>query len=481
MARILVIDDDSKYSEELSRQLRQAGHEALWLEEAEEGLRRLAVEPFDLVLVDNLMRRMNGLEFLRELKERGNPVRVILMTNAYNAHTVIEAIALGASYFSKPTDYAELLPKLEPQLRQALAVPCRPASPGPAPSSTEGNDEEDCLIVGPSDAMHDVLLRIGLLAAVDESVLILGETGTGKSSVARALHQHTRRAAAPFLAVNCANLSEQLLESELFGHEKGAFTGAHRRHLGKFEQCAGGTLFLDEIGEISPSSQTKLLGVLQDHRFQRLGGEETLQADVRVIAATNVDLKAAVEAKRFRVDLFHRLNVFTIHLPPLRSRGEDLALLVQHFVPRYNRKLGRDVRTVSPEAMDILRQHTWSGNIRELQSVIKQALLHAKGTVLLPEFLPPLSAGPAQPGSADKDAELLGLGNLVDSVWQNKDGRKPWPVLQEMLKSAMARFALNQSYQSLDQLAEQIGISKTTLIEWKKTYGSGKGTDDPGV
>src|SRR5262249_1139677 len=224
-----------------------------------------------------------------------------------------------------------------------------------------------------------------------ETVLILGETGTGKGAVARALHQHTGRAAARFLQVDCANLSEQLLESEVFGHEKGAFTDAHRRHIGKFEQCAGGTLFLDEIGEISLKSQSKLLAVLQDRRFQRLGGEETLQADVRVIAATNVDLEAAVEAKRFRQDLFYRLNVFTIHLPPLRMRGDDLSLLVQHFLPRYSRKLGRDVREVSPEAMDVLRRYSWPGNIRELQSVIQKALLQTRGTVLLPECLPPLA------------------------------------------------------------------------------------------
>lgn len=480
MAKILIIDDDREFSEELSSQLRQAGHATSVLDEAEEGLQLLVAESFDLVLVDNRMPRMSGLEFLRELNERSSRARVILMTSAYSAHTVIEAIALGASYFTKPLDCADLLPKLQPQLVQALEAPSRSASHEP-PKPTEGMDEADCLIVGPSDAMHDVLLRIGLLAAVDESVLILGETGTGKGAVARALHQHTRRAAAPFLQVDCANLSEQLLESELFGHEKGAFTDAHRRHVGKFEQCAGGTLFLDEIGEISLKSQSKLLGVLQDHRFQRLGGEETLQADVRVIAATNVDLEAAVEAKRFRQDLFYRLNVFTIHLPPLRMRGDDLSLLVQHFLPRYSRKLGRDVREVSPEAMDILRRYSWPGNIRELQSVIQKALLQTRGTVLLPEFLPPLSLVPAQTGSPAAQPAQLGLRDLVASIWQNDGGKKPWHELQEIVKSEMARFALAQPYQSLEQLAEQIGISKTTLIEWKKSYGPGKSADDPGV
>lgn len=228
MAKILIIDDDPEFSEELSGQLRQAGHEASSLDEAEEGLRLLATESYDLVLVDNRMPRMSGLEFLRELKERSSRVRVILMTNAYSTDTVIEAIALGASYFTKPMDYSELLPKLQPQLLKELDASHRSVAQQLTPM--EGKDEEDRLIVGPSGPMHDVVLRIGLLAAVDETVLILGETGTGKGAVARALHRHTRRSAAPFLQVDCANLSEQLLESELFGHEKGAFTDAHRRH-----------------------------------------------------------------------------------------------------------------------------------------------------------------------------------------------------------------------------------------------------------
>jgi DNA-binding NtrC family response regulator len=474
MPSILVIDNDPDFSDELCEQLRQDGYQVTWIGDAEDGLRRLEKESFDLLLLDNGMPRMTGLELLRALKERGRQVRVILMTGAYGAHTVIEAIASGASYFTKPLDYAELLPKLQPHLLKALSVPSATA---PSSPPLKEDKEEDCLIVGPSEAMHDVLLRIGLLAAVDESVLILGETGTGKGAVARALHQHTRRAAGPFMQVDCANLSELLLESELFGHEKGAFTGAYERHIGKFEQCAGGTLFLDEIGEISLTSQSKLLGVLQDHRFHRMKGKETLQADVRVIAATNVDLETAVEAKQFRRDLFYRLNVFTIHLPPLRMRGEDLSLLVEHFVPRYSRKLGRDVRAVAPETMDVLRRYSWPGNIRELQSVIKKALLQAHGTMLLPEFLPPLPSPSPNPGSSatppeaatDKtEGPIEPLRSVIAWAWQNHGDKKPYPLLLELLERELLRHALSQPHTSEKELADRIGIVKNTLRKWKE-------------
>jgi two-component system nitrogen regulation response regulator GlnG len=219
-------------------------------------------------------------------------------------------------------------------------------------------------------------------------VLITGETGTGKELVARAIYQHSRRAAGPFLAINCAAIPEQLLESELFGHEKGAFTGADRGRIGKFEQCSGGTLFLDEVGDMSPLTQSKLLRVLQEQRFERLGGSETIQTDVRLLAATNRSLETMVARGRFRQDLFYRLTVFTIQLPPLRERGDDLSLLVQHYIRRFSRELGKEVQGVAPQTLDLLRQYAWPGNVRELQSILKQALLQATGSILIPDFLP---------------------------------------------------------------------------------------------
>jgi CheY-like chemotaxis protein len=268
---MLIIENDKEFLEELSDQLSQADHDVSCGEDAEEGLSQLAARDFDVVLVDNGLPRMNGLEFLRELKDRRSQVRVILMTGVYNSDTVIQAPALGAAwYVTKPGDEADLVRELAPHLVKAIEVP------PPSPSTPPPSGEEDCLIVDPrSEAMQGVLLRIGKLAALDESVLILGETGTGKGAVARKLHQFSRRAKAPFLQVDCTILKADRLESELFGHEKSAFPGADKQHKGMFEQCAGGTLFLDEIGEISRTAQSQLLGVLQDHRFRRMTGKET--------------------------------------------------------------------------------------------------------------------------------------------------------------------------------------------------------------
>jgi two-component system nitrogen regulation response regulator GlnG len=225
--------------------------------------------------------------------------------------------------------------------------------------------------------------------------------------VARAIYQHSRRVGAPFLAINCAAIPETLLESELFGHEKGAFTGADRRRIGKFEQCSGGTLFLDEVGDMSPLIQSKLLRVLQEQRFERLGGNETIQTDVRVLAATNKNLEAMVEAGSYRQDLYYRLSVFAIRLPPLRERGDDLTLLVNHYLRRYNRDLGKEVHSVALPALDILRQYPWPGNVRELQSVLKQAMLQATGTVLVPEFLPAALTKPGEAAAEANGSSLL--------------------------------------------------------------------------
>jgi two-component system nitrogen regulation response regulator GlnG len=245
-------------------------------------------------------------------------------------------------------------------------------------------------IFGGCPAMLDVYKAIGRVAAQDVTVLVTGESGTGKELVARAISQHSARARAPFLALNCAAIPESLLESELFGHERAAFTGADRRRIGKFEQCNGGTILLDEVGDMPLALQAKLLRLLQEQAFERVGGNDTIRTDVRLIASTHRDLKARAADETFRSDLYYRLGVFTIHLPPLRERGADLPMLVTYFVRRYSRELGRNVTEVAPEALERLRAYSWPGNIRELQSVLKQALLRASGTVLLPGFLPEL-------------------------------------------------------------------------------------------
>ena len=270
---------------------------------------------------------------------------------------------------------------------EALEVSRRMREPTLVAETAPDPDVEDA-ILGSCPAMREVYKAIGRVAAQDVPVLITGESGTGKELVARAIYQHGPRGKAAFLALNCAAIPESLLESELFGHEKGAFTGADRRRIGKFEQCNGGTLFLDEIGDMPLALQAKILRVLQEQTFERVGGNETIRTDVRLIAATHRDLKAWSAEGRFRPDLYYRLGVFNIHLPPLRERGDDLRLLVERYLRRYSRELGREVRELAPETLERLRSYRWPGNIRELQSVLKQALLRASGTVLLPAFLP---------------------------------------------------------------------------------------------
>src|SRR3954452_17869293 len=243
-------------------------------------------------------------------------------------------------------------------------------------------------LVGRCPAMQEVYKAIGRVAPQEVTVLILGESGTGKELIARAIYHYSDRAKGPFLAINCAAIPETLLESELFGHEKGAFTGADRKRIGKFEQASGGTLFLDEIGDMTPLTQTKILRVLQGQEFERVGGNEPIKADVRVIAATNRDLEKMIAEGTFRGDLYYRLNVYTIKLPALRERGDDLPLLAEHFVRRFARELRKEVRGVAPESVELLRRYPWPGNVRELQSVLKQALLQTTGPVVLPEFLP---------------------------------------------------------------------------------------------
>jgi two-component system nitrogen regulation response regulator GlnG len=348
---------------------------------------------------------------LRELQALDARCPVVFITGQGTTDTAIEAMKLGAfDYLLKPLELSHLRTVLERAfaISRLMRVPAVVAADGPA-------DDRADAIVGRCPAMQEVYKAIGRVAARDVTVLITGESGTGKELVARALYQHGTRADKPFLVVNCAAIPEALLESELFGHEKGAFTGAERRRIGKFEQCDGGTLFLDEVGDMTPTLQSKMLRVLQDQSFERLGGNETIRTNVRVLAATNATLETLVTEGRFRQDLYYRLRVFTIELPPLRERGDDLQLLVRHYVRRFSRELGRAVGDVAPEVLESLKRYPWPGNVRELQSVLKQALLLASGPVLLPDFLPPLPGVATLPAKSD---DANGEGNLEELIEQ---------------------------------------------------------------
>ncbi len=405
-ARILLIDDDTII---VAEQVRHA-LSALRVEVAgsgAEGLDCVRRDPPDAILLDLRLPDASGIAIYEAIRAHDARIPVIFITTAKNADTAIEAMKLGAfDYLYKP-----LAPD---QLRRVVGQALEVARlRGPVALAEVATDASSGALLGGSAAMLDIYKAIGRVAAQDVTVLITGESGTGKELVARALCQHSVRANAPFLALNCAAIPENLLESELFGFEKGAFTGADRRRIGKFEQCNGGTLLLDEIGDMPVALQAKILRVLQEQTFERVGGSDTIHTDVRVIASTHRDLKTRSADNAFRSDLYYRLGVFTIHLPPLRDRSEDVPVLVRHYVNQFSRELGREITYVAPEAMARLEAYPWPGNVRELQSVIRQALLHASGTVLLPAFLPELVAPVATSRSTEIDLSRFIRDRLV--------------------------------------------------------------------
>src|SRR5436309_1970649 len=403
MAHVLLIDDDPAL---IPEQVRQAFPAPRYRVEVAGtgagGLERVRAGAPDVILLDLRLPDQSGLEVYQQIRGVDARIPVIFVTLAKGADAAIEATKQGAyDYLFKPLD----LHQLRRVVGEALDVARQMREPAVVAESLPDADVEGA-IVGSCPAMREVYKAIGRVAAQDVPVLITGESGTGKELVARAIYQHGPRARAPFLALNCAAIPEALLESELFGHEKGAFTGAERRRIGKFEQCHGGTLFLDEVGELPLLAQVKLLRVLQEQCFERVGGTETVRTDARLIAATNADLETLVAAGRFRSDLYFRLNVFTIRLPPLRERGDDLPLLVEYYLKRFARELGRPAPVVTPEALAALKAYPWPGNVRELQSVLKQTFLRLGGAVLLPEDLPEGVRTPPRPAAAVPPAAL---------------------------------------------------------------------------
>src|SRR5215510_3652389 len=461
MGRLLLVDDDPvMIQDQLTHALGPQGMRIDVARTAQEGLRQVAARPPDVILLDVNLPDLPGLEAYQRVRQIDGRIPVIFITWAATADTAIEAMKEGAyDYLFKPLD----LGRLRGVVTQALELGRlmrRPAVVAETPPEEDGGDA----IVGRCPAMAEVYKAIGRVAAQNVIVLITGESGTGKELVARAIYQHSTRARAPFLAINCAAIPENLLESELFGHEKGAFTGADRRRIGKFEQCSGGTLFLDEIGDMPLATQAKILRVLQDQSFERVGGNETVRTDVRLIAATNRDLKAWSEQGKFRADLYFRLSVFTIPLPALRERGDDLPMLIQHYLRRFSRELGREIRESTPEALELLCRYPWPGNIRELQGVLKQAILQATGTVLIPAFLPESVRVPPDPAAghnagaeADFSFEAFILRRLEEgSTSLSAEAR-------QHLDRLLLRLALRHTSGNQVQAARLLGISRQTL------------------
>lgn len=471
MPTVLVIDDDRSV-QHMIRHALEGLATVLVAHDVGEGLKLVKEQP-DVVLLDVMLPDMSGLEAVRKIHALDAKLPVIFITGQGTSDTAIEAMKLGAyDYLVKPLN----LPKLRDLVERALEIRRLMQVPVELPrlDATEPDGDQ---IVGRSPQMQEVFKAIGRVASQNVTVLIHGESGTGKELVARAIYHHSNRADKRFLAVNCAAIPETLLESELFGHEKGSFTSADQRRIGKFEQCSGGTIFLDEIGDMSPLVQSKILRLLQEQRFERVGGTETIQTDVRIITATNRNLQLMVSEGDFREDLYYRLNGYTINLPPLRERGEDILLLLQHCLQRYNRELGKEVRAFAPDALQLLTCHRWPGNVRELDAVVRQSLLQTTGTVVLAEFLPDsVRAQALPPAIAETDkAPASDLGPFLDDCLR-RQSMHIYAEGIEMLERYVLTRVLSYTDGNQSQAAKMLGITRGSLRNKIRALGITVGT-----
>ncbi len=458
MHTLLVIDDDPYVLQALTLALSGDGVRVIPANSAQVGRDAFTASRPDAVLCDVRLPGRSGLDLLGDLRAIDPKVPVVLMTGHGTSETAIEAMRRGAyDYLLKPIDPDQL----DEVVRRAFAVGRLMRVPTKVTDGHPPADGPEDPFVGRSPAMQEVFKQIGRVAPTDATVLVLGESGTGKELVARAVYQHSPREGKPFLALNCAAIPEHLLESELFGHEKGAFTGADRKRIGRFEQADGGTLFLDEIGDMTLLTQGKVLRVLQERQFERVGGNEGVRTDVRLIAATHRDLPAMIAAGTFREDLFYRLNVCPVHLPPLRDRGEDIPVLVRHFVRLFAREFGKAVSAVSDDAMASLTAFRWPGNVRQLQSVLKQALLKTTGPVLTADTLPPevrTSGCPAaEPTAAESDTLRFIRGRL-------REGASDLHVeVIERVERELFAEVLEHTHGNITRAAAVLGITRPTL------------------
>ncbi len=445
---ILVVDDDATHRKMLSAVLETAGYQT---SEAADGLAAVtAVEEkyVDLVLMDIRMKGLHGIEAQKRIRDLSPGIPVILMTAYASVDTAVSALKSGAyDYLTKPVDVDELL------LLIKKALDHRRLEQENRYLRERIDDRFDfSAIIGRSPSMTPIFETISLVAPTEATVLIVGESGTGKELIANAIHQNSPRREAPFIKVNCAALSESLLESELFGHEKGAFTGAHKRHIGRFSAAHRGSLLLDEIGEMAPATQAKILRVLQEQEFEPVGGTHSVSVDVRIIAATNRDLEADMATGRFREDLFYRLNVVRIIMPPLKERHEDIPLLADRFLKTYAEKNRRFLKGFGPKAIDMLMRHDWPGNVRELENVVERAVILSRGDIIRPEDLPEAIKAVDHSASASPATLPIGI------------------TLKDMEKE-MILLTLGEAGGNRTRTAEILGISRRTLQLKLKDYG----------
>ncbi|MEJ2185600.1 MAG: sigma-54 dependent transcriptional regulator [Gemmatimonadota bacterium] len=438
-ARILVVDDEHSVRDSLENWFRKDGHDVRSAANGSEALDALEASRFDAAVVDIKMPGMDGVE-LQERIHRIDPQLAVIMITAFaSVETAVRALKQGAfDYVTKPIDPDELSHLVRRALEHRRLREENLQLRGTIDEFVAGDS-----IVGNSASMQKVMELAEHVAKTDATVLIRGESGTGKELIARAIHANSQRRYAPIIAVNCGGLPETLLESELFGHEKGAFTGAQYRRKGRLEMVDGGTLFLDEVGSISVKTQIDLLRVLETKEFHRIGGTKPVTVDFRVICATNEDLEEAVESGRFREDFYYRINVFTIEVPPLRARRSDIPLLAEHFLARFARQMNTRVRAISPQAMAMLEAYDWPGNVRELSNAIERAMVVGKGDAIMPEDLP-LGGRVRSPGNAPDslaDVEKMHIAAILD--------RTGW---------------------NITRAAELLGVDRTTVYNKIKKY-----------
>ena len=446
--KVLVVDDEASHRIMLRAVLKEDGYEVTEAADGTEAVRAVEKEPFDIILLDIRMTTMDGIEALSEIRKISPLVPVLIMTAYASVKTAVEALKAGAfDYMTKPLDIEEVKVLIEKALEHYHL-----RAENLALKERLGDRFDFSRIIGRSGKMKILLDTLAMVAPSDATVLIMGESGTGKEVVANAIHHNSPRAGQAFIKVSCAALPETLLESELFGHEKGAFTGAVARHEGRFQLAHGGTIFLDEVGEISPAVQTKLLRVLQEKEFQPLGGTRTVKVDIRVITATNRNLEVEVKSGRFREDLYYRLNVVPITVPPLRERKEDIPPLAEYFLAVYGKKSGKALKGIAGKALDLLVRYDWPGNIRELENCIERAVIMAREAAIVPADFP-----------------------LVIQMLSPSEGKECFGIpsgfsISEMEKVLIIK-TLEETNGNRTRAAERLGINRRTLQNKLREYG----------
>lgn len=461
--KILLVEDDTNIASGLQKVLRSEGYVVTALVRGDEGLERALAEDFDVVITDLKLPGVDGLELVKKVHQEKPKLPIILITAHGSTETAIEATKWGAfDYVPKPFEVEELL-DLTSKALQSSRLMSEPVEMGETISGRTA-------IVGKSRAMQAIYKEIGRIAATPVTVLIRGETGTGKELVARAIYQHSDRASAPFIAINCAAIPENLLESELFGHERGSFTGADARRIGRFEQANGGTIFLDEIGDMNLPLQAKLLRVLQEKTIRRVGGKESISIDVRVIAATHRDLEAAIQERLFREDLFYRLNVVTIMLPPLHERTEDIPELARYFLKKFGPEVGVAAPSITPEAIAVLQQQKWPGNVREVENTVRQALLLAREYTISEEHVKEVLAKSRKPVATSQQSHAAYISDLLDRVERGEVTNAFAKLLQDLEPELYAQ-AIERAHGNQTKAAEWLGVTRLKMREKLKEFG----------